>query len=64
MKKGAFRTVSNYFLVEAKKLLEESALNERFGWLYKDKLNENEHDEIMEDFAEIEVEVGSSCGIE
>ena len=49
MKKGAFRTVSNYFLVEAKKLLEESALNERFGWLYKDKLNENEHDEIMED---------------
>ena len=61
---GAFRTVSDYFLVEAEKLLEESDLNERFGWLYKDKSNENEHDQIMEDFSEIEVEVGSSCGIE
>ena len=33
-KKGAFRTVSDYFVVEVEKLLEESNLNEQFGWLY------------------------------
>ena len=48
-KKGTFGTVSSYFLVEVEELLEKSDLNERFGWLYKDKPKENEHDEIMEE---------------
>ena len=34
-KKGNFRTVSEYFLVEVEQLLDELSLNERFGWLYK-----------------------------
>ena len=48
-KKGTFRTVSSYFFVEVEELLGKSDLNERFGWLYKDKRKENEHDEIMEE---------------
>ena len=65
-KKSAFRTVSNYFVFEIEKLLEESNLNERFGWLYKDEKCEIEPDDLdnLENFGEIELEVGSPCGIE
>ena len=57
-KKGAFRTVSNYFVVEVEKLLEESNLNEQFGWLYKDEKYEIETDDVLdntENFVEIEL---------
>ena len=47
-KKGTFRTVSKYFLVDVEKLLEESDLNDRFGWLYKDNPTKNEHTEKVE----------------
>ena len=54
-KKGTFRTVSSYFYSEIEQLLDETELNKRFGWLYKDKTEaEIEHDnskldEIMEE---------------
>ena len=57
-KKGAFRTVSDYFVVEVEKLLEESNLNEQFGWLYKDEKYEIETDDVLdntENFVEIEL---------
>ena len=53
MKKGTFRTVSDYFLVEIEELLEKRDLNNRFGWLYKD-----------ESSAANEVKARSSCVIE
>ena len=38
-KKGTYRTNSSYFLHEIEELLEQSDLNERFGWLFKEKSN-------------------------
>ena len=61
-KKGTYRTNSSYFLHEIEELLEQSDLNERFGWLFKEKSNleiERE-DKILENV----VKVGSSCRIE
>ena len=53
MKKGTFRTVSDYFLTEIEELLEKRDLNNKFGWFYKD-----------ESTASNKVKVGSSCRIE
>ena len=53
MKKGTFRTVSSYFLVEIEELLEKRDLKDRFRWLYKD-----------ESAAANKVKAGSSYGIE
>ena len=36
-KKGTYRTNSSYFLHEIEELLEQSNLNERFGWFFKEK---------------------------
>ena len=45
-KKGTYRTNSSYFLHEIEELLEQSDLNERFGWLFKEKSNlEIEHED-------------------
>ena len=52
-KKGNFRTVSSYFLVEIEELLEKRDLKHRFGWLYKD-----------ESMVANKVKVESSYGIE
>ena len=38
-KKGTYQTNSSYFLHEIEELLEQSDLNERFGWLFKEKSN-------------------------
>ena len=38
-KKGTYQTNSSYFLHEIEKLVEQSDLNERFGWLFKEKSN-------------------------
>ena len=56
-KKGTFRTVSNYFLVEIEELLSEKNLNDKFGWLYKSE-------SMTVAAASNEVPVGSSRGIE
>ena len=53
MKKGTFRTVSSYFLLEIEELLEKRDLKDRFRWLYKD-----------ESAAANKVKAGSSYGIE
>ena len=61
-KKGTYQTNSSYFLHEIEELLKQSDLNERFGWLFKEKSNleiERE-DKILENV----VKVGSSCRIE
>ena len=34
--------------LEAEKLLEESNLNEQFGWLYKDEKYEIETDDVLD----------------
>ena len=47
-KKGTFRIVSEYFLVDVEKLLQESDLNDRFGWLYKDNPTKTEHNGKVE----------------
>ena len=49
-KKGTYRTKSSYFLHEIEELLEQSDLNEKFDWLFKEKSNlEIEHqDKILE----------------
>ena len=61
-KKGTYRTNSSYFLHEIEELLEQSDLNERFGWLFKEKSNLDIEceDKILENV----VKVGSSCRIE
>ena len=49
-KKGTYRTNSSYFLHEVEELPKQSDLNEKFGWLFKEKSNlEIEHeDKILE----------------
>ena len=49
-KKGTYQTNSCYFLHDIEQLLEQSDLNERFGWLFKEKSSlEIEHeDKIVE----------------
>ena len=39
VKKGTFRTVSNYFFTEIEKILEDFIPNKNFGWIYKEKLD-------------------------
>ena len=36
LKKGTYRTVSSYFYDEVVELLEKTALQKKFGWLYKE----------------------------
>ena len=36
LKKGTYRTVSSYFYNEVVELLEKTALERKFGWLYKE----------------------------
>ena len=38
VKKGSFRTVSNYFFTEIEKILEDFTPNKKFGWIYKKEL--------------------------
>ena len=35
LKNGSYRTVSSYFFTEVEKLLEESQINKKSGWIYK-----------------------------
>lgn len=35
LKNGSYRTVSSYFFTEVEKLLEESEINKKTGWIYK-----------------------------
>ena len=35
LEKGIFRTVSDYFLIEIEKILENFSLTQDFGWIYK-----------------------------
>ena len=44
VKKGSFRTVSNYLFTEIEKILEEFESNKKFGWIYKENLNEIKND--------------------
>ena len=44
VKKGSFRTVSNYLFTEIEKILEEFEPNKKFGWIYKENLNEIKND--------------------
>ena len=45
-KQGIYRTNSSYFLHEIEELLEQTDLNERFGWLFKEKSKlEIEHED-------------------
>ena len=57
-KKGTFRSVSDYFLIEIEELLLKNDLNDRFGWLYKSE------SKTAATAASNEVPVGSSRGIE
>ena len=36
-KTGTYRTNRSYFLCEIEELIEQTDLNERFGWLFKEK---------------------------
>ena len=36
LKKGTYRTVSNYFYKEVEDILEKTNIIRKFGWLYKD----------------------------
>ena len=36
LKKGTYRTVSSYFYDEVVELLEKTAVQKKFGWLYKE----------------------------
>ena len=49
-KQGTYWANSSYFLHEIEELLEQTDLNERFGWLFKEKSKfEIEHeDKILE----------------
>ena len=38
LKKGTYRTVSSYFYDEVVEILEKTALERKFGWLYKEVL--------------------------
>ena len=38
VKKGTFRTVSDYFFTEIEKILEDFTPSKNFGWIYKEKL--------------------------
>ena len=38
VKKGTFRTVSNYSFTEIEKILEDFTPNKKFGWIYKEHL--------------------------
>ena len=42
VKKGTFRTVSNYFFTEIEKILEEFEPNKKIGWIYKQNLKKLE----------------------
>ena len=38
LKKGTYRTVSDYFYDEVVEILKKNALQKKFGWLYKEVL--------------------------
>ena len=41
LKKGTFRTVSDYFFIEIEEILENFSLTKDFGWIYKKGKLEN-----------------------
>ena len=43
IKKGTYRTVSNYFYDEVVDILEKADTKRKFGWLYKEDLTSIEH---------------------
>ena len=56
--------ISDYFVVEVEKLLEEPNLNEQFGWLYKDEKHEIETDDVLDNaICRSRIKVRSSCEI-